>query len=514
MKVLIVDDEILVRMGLKSIIPWEEKGYTLLGDAKNGAEAIEIFNETEPDILLTDISMPFMDGLELIRILKSRRPSLKVIILSNYDDFKYAQKGIQLGVNAYILKHEISAEKVLEALESLTGPFHSERPLPVNDKKNEGFHANLYRLFKDNLTEREREGILAALSGKLQGPPFAVISMLLNFAEPEAEKWDLTKEETIESMALETLKSKEFQVFSVLCKNEIIFILSGGETMDGMPERIKRMVQTVRNNTKQFLNQHLFIGISSIGFAPDQLRLLYDQSRCAREQSFFTNEIAIYAEDRTNAPDGCGSLHLDMEQLNKLVRLKDAERVEKFLEDVFHSLYNRKSVDTVQNAFGKLIRENAELFDSNNLILNQQSFADFSGFDEVKNYVIDVYKKICQHGERNICSVHIAKSLRFLQQHYDENISLSQLADYLQINKSYLSLLFKQEIGVNFTSYLNNIRIEKAKELLLHTNYKAYEIAKMVGFDNPYYFSKVFKETTGMSCQEFKKSSAPLEHNG
>ncbi|GIQ63182.1 hypothetical protein PACILC2_17500 [Paenibacillus cisolokensis] len=98
-----------------------------------------------------------------------------------------------------------------------------------------------------------------------------------------------------------------------------------------------------------------------------------------------------------------------------------------------------------------------------------------------------------------------------MQQHYDENISLSQLADYLQINKSYLSLLFKQEIGVNFTSYLNNIRIEKAKELLLHTNYKAYEIAKMVGFDNPYYFSKVFKETTGMSCQEFK--NRPLRSN-
>ncbi|EXX91648.1 AraC family transcriptional regulator [Paenibacillus darwinianus] len=512
MKVLIVDDEFLVRMGLKSIIPWEEKGFTLLGDAKNGAEAIDMFNETQPDILLTDISMPFMDGLELIRILKGKSPSLKVIILSNYDDFKYAQKGIQLGVNEYILKHEISPEKILAALESVTGPAGgSEFPAAAAGRKD--YSTQLYHLMvKDNLSEQEKEDVLNTLKKDLQGSYFTVISMLLQFSGTEADSRDLTREETIEKLALETLKGKDFQVFSLLRKNEVLFIVNTSEA-GGINERIKKMMHTVKNNTKQFLNRNLFIGISSAGGGLEELRMLYEQSKTAREQSFFSNDIMVCSEERVMEQDNGALPRLDMEQLNKLVKLKDTGRVEKFLLDVFDILYNLQSVAAVQNIFQRLIKDNAELFAANNLILNQQSFGDFSGFEDVRQYVIDVYKKNCLHNERNIHSVHITKSIHYLKKNYSDNISLSQLADYLQINKSYLSLLFKQEIGVNFTNYLNNIRIEKAKELLLHSNYKAYEIAKQIGFDNPYYFSKVFKETTGMNCQEFKRTSASLGHD-
>lgn len=513
MKVLIVDDEFLVRMGLKSIIPWEEKGFTLLDDAKNGSEAIEIFNETQPDILLTDISMPFMDGLELIRILKGKNPSLKVIILSNYDDFKYAQKGIQLGVNEYILKHEISPEKILTALERLAGqPDDSRFPSAAAAGKDHGAH--LHRLlFKDNLSAREKEESMETLTKDLRGTHYTVLSMLLRFADTEAVTLNLTKEETIEKLSLETLKGKDFHVLSAVRKNEVIFVLNGGEA-GGMHDRIKKMMHTVKNNAKQFLNQNLFIGIGGTAGHIGELRLLYEQSKAAQEESYFSGEITVFSGARVAERDNDPLVSLDMEQLNKWVKLKDAGRVEKFLADLFQMLYNMKSVAAVKSVFNRLTDDNAELFVTNNLILNQQAFVDFSGFDDVRHYVIDVYKKICQHNGRNIHSVHIAKSIQYLQKNYKDNISLSQLADYLQINKSYLSLLFKQEIGVNFTNYLNNIRIDKAKELLLHSNYKAYEIAKLIGFDNPYYFSKVFKETTGMNCQEFKKASASLGHDG
>lgn len=508
MKVLIVDDEFLVRMGLKSIIPWEEKGFTLLGDAKNGAEAIDLFNETEPDILLTDISMPFMDGLELIRILKGKKPSLKVIILSNYDDFKYAQKGIQLGVNAYILKHEISPDKILAALESVAGES-DERPVPSAEAVRKERSAHLYRLLiKDNPTGVEKEDILGMLRKDLRRPHFTVVSMLLKFGAAEAEKLDLTKEETIEKLSLETVKGKDVQVFPVLRKNEVIFVLNSDEAGGGMRERIRKMMQTVKNNTKQFLNRNLFIGISGTGSVLAELGTLYAQSAAARERSFFTGGIEAYDEERVREPVPDGLVRLDLEQLNKFIQLKDAGRVEMFMADLFEALLAMQSVSAVQNVFHKLTGENAELFAANNLILNQQQFDEFSSFEDLKQYVTDVYRKVCQTSERSIHSVHIRKSMDYLHRNYKDNISLSQLADYLQINKSYLSLLFKQEIGVNFTNYLNNIRIEKAKELLVNTPYKAYEIAKMIGFDNPYYFSKVFKETTGMNCQEFKKTAS------
>ncbi|WP_332634213.1 response regulator [Halalkalibacter flavus] len=492
-RVLIVDDELLVRVGLKTTIPWEDHGYKLVGDAKNGKEAIDLITEKKPDIILTDISMPFMDGLELIRLIRKNYAQMKFIILSHHDDFKFAQQAISLGVIQYILKHELTAENLLTALNNASNDMPVEQFLLADNNK-------LLEVSVENETNSnaEMEKVLLNNQFYLNNDFYIIVSVHINEDFVESKKITL---QFIKNLALEFLSDLPFKSFVNFNEKEIIFLLNLKKQTT--IQTIKKIMQSVNENVKKILDVNLLIGISEKGNKKEEFKELYIQSQRAKEQSYFSRKnVMVYQKESDYGYDE--KILFDNDLLESLVVSGCIRQVEKLLTELFQQIELSKNFNKLECVYSELLR----LFNKLSSKKIEQEIGNFSAFVEVQRFILEQYISLSNKyiGGTERYSIHIQKSLSYINKYYSTDLSLAMLANFLEINKSYLSSLFKQELGINFTSYLTKVRIEKAKELLTQTDFKMYEIADQIGFDNPYYFSKVFRDLTGVNCKEYRKS--------
>ena len=531
-KVLIADDEMLVRIGLKLTIAWEEHGFIVVGEAKNGREAIELFEEFDPDILLTDIRMPIMNGLELIQELKSRKSSLKTVILSHYDDFKYAKEAIKLGASEYILKSDLSQENLLSVLSKLSDEIDSFNE--ENNKTDIGRRLekssnnnNLEKLFKrivvgDYKSKVEMNSILNYIKNFFENGILVVAIMKIFINHFNDAVVSGLKDEDLKK-SIENVSNQFFlenHIFKVLCFNEdeIIYLFNIEDTKEPKQAivRVKKQVTLLKKNIKQFLDINVSIGLSGVGISYEKLPEVLNQAKIAQNCCFFEpSEIVVFDDDLEISEGECPKIHLDI--IRGYLKTFDKEQLSNYINKIFDELIKIKNSSYIKEVFidllsyAKILAEELNLKNRpafNEERLNYGNFEKLHNFVMAKKYITDIYLELMNHSDGNTSvrySFVISKSLEYIKNNYNKNISLGDAADYVQISKSYLSLLFKQEMGINFSSYLTNYRIEKSKNLLLKSNCKIYEVAEKVGFDNPYYYSKVFKEVTGVSCKEFKK---------
>lgn len=384
-KILIVDDEILVRVGLKSSIDWEKYGFLVVGEAQNGKEALDRYSHEQIDILITDIAMPEMDGLELIKHFIKINKNLKIIILSHYENFAYAKEAIKLGVSRYILKSDLQPSNLIKILLELT------------DNK----EIDNLQIQEDDLFVRNNKYLELILNNKMFDE-YKKIKLLHN--QIFIVKFQITYDNNQRDMG----------------KNTVI-----NSIIDSTIKDINYCYYYVRlNNKKKYV-------------------ILFDFEKNNYDMIFIKlKELEL--------------------NINQLLNAQIAFEYEKRYYDASELLYVLSKVSSSENQDNNM--------DNNN-----------------KNY-----------------SYFVKKAIKYIEIHFNENISLKSVADYCDLNASYFSSLFKKEIGVSFSKYLTKVRIDTAKNLLLSTNMKFYEISNRVGFENQYYFSKVFKETTNLTCSEFR----------
>lgn len=512
-KIMIVDDEFLVRLGLKTTIDWNSYGYTIAAEASNGREALKLMETIQPDVLITDIKMPVMDGLELIQEVKKTNKKIAIIILSNYEDFSYAKKAIELGVSKYILKSEISTEKMREIL------MDARTDAQVPDNEAAQLEASRDKYMRD---VQLRSVLNSRLATELIPVPdkalfedssYVIAKYFFSIAALNAASLDMISK-TFFSSIKNTFPDSSINELHCqqLCYVSAAIPLRHPDAADIGSYLISQSMMLHRN-LRQYFDIELKGGFSTPG-TPQEFPRLFSEAELARQSCYFSAEDFLNYSEISDFPRDDSSLSLGYSGIYAMLASKDAASMQNYIKDIFSQLTKAGSYPKLKNAFtdfmgiAKSYYEEKELSKKlpDSLKFDSENFFLFTSVVPIEDYVLNLFRSIMNadvSGSEGY-SFSIKKAIAFIEENYQSNISLNDVAEAVDISKSYLSTLFKQETGTNFITYLNNFRIEKAKKLLTTTNLKIYEISESVGFMNPYYFSKMFKDFTNLSCKEFK----------
>ncbi|MFA9455877.1 response regulator [Halalkalibacter sp. AB-rgal2] len=496
-KVFLVDDEIEVREGIRHCMDWENNGFLFCGDAPDGEMALPLIEQEQPDIVITDIKMPFMDGLELSRILRNKLPYTKIIILSGHDEFEYAREALRIQITEYCLK-PLNATDLLDVLLKLSKQIDLEKK--ERDKLNE---------LQNKATENEnltKNQFLLDLCEGMYSTTNAI---------KEADKLNIQLIASYYVVVMIELQQKLHPLIHSIPSFSIIQFQRNG----------KETVYIIKANSKQIITkqiQHIKEALKSSSGNIFGMGTVKD-----RIQDIPTSYQEAYAQVHNNrsfyAPlpiTGIQSF-FNRTEMKQFLSYGQTEEITPLCRGLIKEL-NRKSEShsfiyyyflmeftaTVTDYLKSLSNNSNDHFVSSiqQIELNQ-SIHDSS---QLASYMTSILTEVIQLRNQLKSKNYplIQKAKEFMKEHYaDSQLSLQKIADVVNVSPAYFSHIFSQEEGQTIKEYLTFIRIEKAKELLITTNEKTYEIALKVGYSDSHYFCNMFKRITTMTTREFKRQS-------
>lgn len=534
-KVFLVEDEMVIRRGIKNSIDWEKEGYIFCGEASDGELAYPMIIKEKPDILITDIRMPFMDGLELCKLVKKELPNIKILILSGYDEFDYAKEAIRLGVTEYLLK-PISSGKLLEALNWVSESIRREK----EDK-------DLVRKYMEEMrenTEHEKQKFFEQMiagnlsmadaleTGKkyemnLSAGMYNLLLFRFTLGEENRKSGELLGEA---EYAIEKLTERLEYVFEFQRGIEGWAFLLMADNEEQMSERVKELSKDLEEIMKNYSTIAYFGGI---GQPVARLRELEESFREAERAlaARFTMELnrIISVEDIRMAQNvdtlddieitSFGEIEKTRTMLEKFLNNGAEDEIDEFVDVYINELpeENLKSVlmrqyiimdayivmmsfcEKIEGIEGEMQAQSEEL---------KNSMKTIQTLEEIKNYIRMLLKKIIGvrdtiSGRRYSDIIEIAKD-QIRKTYMSDEISLNTIAAEVGMSPSYFSSIFSKEMGKTFVEYLTEIRMDRAKELLMCSSMKTSEIGYEVGYKDPHYFSYIFKKTQNCTPKEFR----------
>ena len=405
-KILLVDDEPTVRKGMLTCIDWCKHGFTIVGEANNGAAALEKALELKPDIILSDICMPVMDGIELVQHLKEQLPETKIIIMSGYDEFAYAKSLMGMKVTDYLLK-PVAEEELIDVLNKLAGEIADEEMKKASQETTS-------KLLYESYPQIKAKFMAKILNGTFQSGG------------------DLNRWADVINVKLN----------AVNCRYAVIMIAL--DSFDAISGKISAEEQELNNFAVVNIAEEI-VNENASGFL------------CYHGFEHFTGLICI------NNQNPC-----DLELVSQKITISLKEYWE---QKAFIGIgAPTTSVSDIASSYHEALEQ-----------LNEKMFK----------------------GKRTIIQI----ALRYIEDNYDKDLSLVAVAKAAYVTPNYLSRVFKEEMSTNFVDWLNQLRIDKAKDLLTFTGLKAYEIAEKVGYKDYKYFSSMFKKLTGYSPKDYPVSS-------
>jgi two-component system, response regulator YesN len=514
-KILIVDDEFLVRLGLKTTIDWAKYGYVIAGEANNGKEALAINQKIGADLILTDIKMPIMDGLELIKEVKRTNKKVQTIFLSHYDEFSYAQEAMELGAFRYILKSELTKtnlESIIQDLFYSQGSEYLQAPTEMLEEKQEAYIRNqLWPSLSESApllpagTPLPPDELFGSATYYLVVGSCKTLSLSKDARKmfPKTVKL-LLAEANPGSVSFGDYGGGQFQFISLVPKT--------GE--DPSAERLIESCSLIVRNIRQYYTVLAVMGISSAG-SPEDFSRLVAEAYEAMKMCFFSEKNTITEYSRPTTEQQAFPPHINYSKLQNLIDADQKEEMLAYIQSIFRILRDLKNTQYVHDAFiellfiGKSVCEKYHIEEQASLSsgkFNYEIFTNFEFIADIELYIYELFLELLigKKNGKTTYSFIVKKCIAFIQSNYTQNITLSEAARAIEVSHSYLSFLFKQEMGINFNAYLSRYRVEQAKQLLEANNMKIYEVADAVGFSDPYYFSRVFKEITGMSCKKYR----------
>ena len=526
-RVLLVDDEEDIRVGISQKMDWQGLGFELVAEAENGKDALDLAEALRPDVILTDIKMPFMDGLELCRILTERLPASKFVVFSGFDDFEYAKQAIRMNVSEYILK-PINAAELASVLEKLKEQLDQERQLRKNEellrKRYEESLPLLRGLFLTRLLDgRVPREQLSELAGRyevdLTGETFTAAIVHIGGADREQSALLIPP---VQQLLEENLEREEFACRTFLY-NDSLAILAAFREENQVYDFIDA-VNRVCVLVESYLDQNLTVGVGLPCHDPADLPQSTAGARSALDyRSMVGRGRAIYIGDlesgsvvRMSFAEG------DERALTAAVKLGGEEDVRTEVRRLTDRL-SRAGVPLPQCQlfFLGLLTCLVKLTRDGGLSAEQVFGKDFTGTLQVSDFAsVEELGQWClerclaiQTGIRrqrtDSAGRMVEKAREFIREHYaDSELSVETLCEYLHLSPAYFSTLFKREVGMSFTNYVTDVRMEAAAGALLTTEEKTYLIARKCGYEDPNYFSYVFKRHFGMSPTKYRSSHA------
>ena len=541
-KVYLVEDEIIIRQSIKNSIEWEKEGFEFVGDASDGELAYPLIQKTKPDILITDIRMPFMDGLELSRMVKAELPDIKIVILSGYDDFEYAKQAIKIGVAEYLLK-PVSSAVLLEHLSEIAEKVRDEREDLALKKV-------YYQEMQENEELIKMKFLGELISGKLSladamekgkrfhmnlsGPFYRII--LFKFIQEDRAKAgqseDLARAYAAVGNYVDGLKDA-FR-FQRGVEGWAFLLTSVEEDMEAQTERF---IEGLKEVIAPFEALTWFGGIGSEAARLRELRYSFREAdkafagRFVQEPNQIISVEQLNYEQLDNEFDAniFGEINQFDQIITRFLSSGSLEEVESFVgalfteisEDHFRSLMIRQyiimNIYATVLTFCKKLRKDAgaegesygqwEGIRENEEIL-KQAVTTAESIDDIKDYIGTLLDHAIElrntvSGRRYSDIIQTAKK-RIEQDYMSEDISLNSVAAEVCMSPSYFSSVFSKEMGKTFIEYLTEVRMEKAKQYLACSSMKTSEISYEVGYKDPHYFSYIFKKTQGCTPKEYR----------
>lgn len=539
LKVFLVEDEYVVREGIKNNVPWSEHDFLFCGEAGDGEYAYTLIRQQKPDILITDIKMPFMNGLELSRLVKQDFPDMKIIILSGYEEFDFAKEAINIGVEEYLLK-PINADALLRTVKEVAKKILAERKEKENLLK-------FKQEMKENEIETRRKFFHELISGqqplwnKLEKGRQLGIDLTGRYFNIVLFKVTSIKHGSGEfSSRLIQIQAELNQYFenegliSFERYLEGMALLLKADTLEEMELKKKKCVKDIEAIINKHEDVTYFGGVGCVVSRLSELYLSYEEASRAFAYRF------IKADNQFIEADYLSSLHtkeentwvdmtyqdnMDKEIVDKFLRNGELGEVSFFVEEYFKkfSLAGEKSlmfrqyiiIDmyfTAANFIDKISNGEEALQAKKSLPRLQDMKTIVINIEDTIAYIKDLFTQVISFrnevATKRFSNI-IKETKEYIQKNYcDEDISLNSVALYVNISPSYLSTLFSQETGQTFVKYLTDLRMNKAKELLLCTNKRSNEISSEVGYKDPHYFSYLFKKTQGCSPMQFRMNKS------
>lgn len=523
--VLIVEDEMLVRIGVKNSIPWEELNMKVIADVPNGKLALEVYETEKPDLILTDIKMPVMDGMQLITKIRETDKETKIVILTCYEEFDLVHKALKFGVSDYILKLKMSVDEMKTVLKNVQEEIAREGALRLptyNVKMDDSIitgNAIKEYLFLHKYTDTEFEELAKKLQFRISPEQLLVCVMTIDHVQCAQDEFGNGQgdffQTSISNILYELLN--EYRRGEVICDNDerYILIFSFSDITDqtiiyqdlfDILSRINEMIQLYANSSTVF-------GISSIRNEYSSIGAMYQECMEALEHSYFAGDGRYIRWDDIQAkrfligsdqfllryiaglPMLNEDYHKEMEAGAKLLSQR-ASITRTEIQNIFLRWLNWPTIyiKSYRDKISKIALEYTNrILQCRNLEQSMKVFRQY--LMELNQYFEGIQSQ----------SRAVAEAIQFIHQKYPLDLSLQQVAEQVELNPNYLSSLFKKELKMSFVEYLNQFRIEKAKNLLLNTHLKSYEIAENVGIPDESYFSRIFKRSTGLRPNEFRR---------
>lgn len=490
-KVYLLDDEPFILEGLKYIVPWEEYGFEIVGSSSNGEDGFNNIKNKDIDLIITDIMMPKMTGLELMGKLKKEKYNTNFLVLSAFQEFKYAKEAINMGAENYLLK-PIDTEELSNNLKSIYEKIKKkeENILDKNIVKNNLLKKLIIENYEENILDK-----LKALNIEFSDNKYCIINIEIS-----------DKLYNIEDIISKLSKDKS--ISCVRNKSNVYLIIDEENIEDIMMELIELKSHMI--NTKGPI---LYI---SVGAFVNNIKEINSSFKTCMEvneyKMIYPNKswIKIYKEKLImNEYDS-----LEFEELKKILGNKEFSKTEEYISSIFTKLkydekltpkqIKMKSIEIFLNVYNyfnesKVIKDLHKYFD---YIVNNNNTVD-----DIQIQLVNMLRYIqskLEQTEKSMSPV-IIKLLDYIEENYKYDLNLKEISDKLNINSIYLGQLFQREIGILFSDYINNFRVNKAKKLLSDTSLKASEIGVLVGYTNKNYFYRKFKNIAGLTPSEWRK---------
>lgn len=535
-KVLLIDDEPIIRKGLRNIINWQSFGCEVCGEAADGHDGKEMIEELRPDIIITDIRMPETDGLTMLREIKSAVPDSKIIILTGHRDFDYVHEALKIGAFDFLLKPskiEELTSVISRAVKELK--FQNERAEEF-EKLNELFLENISVLrekllydiiYEINTNEADIKQKLELF--KVESGDFYMMVVHNDSEENENNNISQYDRHLYQFGIINTFKeifSDKFNVIQITLDNfGIAFVVMPLGDKENSMELINKKCAYLQEIISNCFSCTITIAISSEGSDFIELPEKFSECRQALEHKFYmgSNSIIFHSDVNTFFKyDDHSMLEKLQKALIEGVRSGNELAVSERLKDI--RSYFEKIEPTKANFIKNFCWNTVSSINNIRISLSdkegdkKQDYHELNGlygliekcdnrqelFTLLDESARSVSQKVNSYNNRSIKLV-LRKAVDFLHAHYHEQISLNEVAEHAFVSTYYISRMFKRETGKNFVDYLNDIRIEKAKELLKDVSLKNYEVAEKVGIPDAHYFSRLFKKHVGLTPTEFRE---------
>ncbi len=535
LKVFLVEDEVVIRNGIKHSIPWESEGLEFSGEASDGELAYPLIMREKPDILITDIRMPFMDGLELSRIVKKALPQIKIIILSGYDEFAYAKTAIEIGVTRYLLK-PISSAKLLQEVKEVAALIEKEREydrMLERYQKEMEEHVLLERqklwnaLISNELSTVELLENARNVGMDLTAPAYRVF--LFNTMTRDDSPGCFRDAVALSDRVVELSRAWDHILTFDRSPEGWAFLIKA-ETEAEAEESLKQCIGELTVLVREYPDMEYFGGVGTVVHRPRDIRSSYKEAGKAFAARFFTetNQIVRCEEVPSLHRRGEGKIDVSVlrshkserELVERFLRNGTLEEVGNFLEEYFLDIgeENCQSLLYRQYILMDLYFSVTDFLDSLKISrdslpedcrdINEIAGSGSAALPEMRKKVETLFTetmKLRDHNSMKRYGVILEEARAFIQENYQrEDMSLNTVASQVNVSPSYFSTIFSAQTGQTFVEYLTSVRLEKAKELLMCSSMRTAEIGYEVGYKDSHYFSYIFKKVVGCSPKEYK----------